>query len=167
MAANAVASFGVLARLAPGASAQADLDIEPGLHLGLGGLWMPTQSFDHGPGHVDVSLWAAELHACRDLLGDSRSMALGACIRAAAGALAGSGHGYAAYTTSARRLWAAVGAGPELDGALAGPLGWTAGLELWVPLIHQRFAVHGVSGFAFDPPPAAACAKLGLRLRIW
>lgn len=167
VAVSAVAALGILAHPGPGATVEGDFDFNQRWHFGFGGLWLASQSVQHGPGHIDLSFFAAEVDACRGLFGEQKFAEFGVCLRGAAGLLSGSGHDYDVYTASKHRPWIAAAAGARLDGLLGGPVEWTAGLDLWFPLSDQRFAVQGVPGLAFETPRVGACARLGLRVSIW
>jgi hypothetical protein len=158
---------GLLARAGVAAEARVELEIGSSLTTSVGALWAPPQAIEHGEGRVEVSLAALMVAACLDVLGEPRTVALSACAAQAAGQLRGAGRGYSAYTDSVGRPWLALGAAVRTQGAISGPLGWNAGLTGWTPILRERFAVEGVSGTAFEPPPVALVAGVGLGLSIW
>ncbi len=167
VSAGGVAHVGLLARAGVGVEAGIELALGDRFRTLLGGLWTAPQSIDHGEGRVEVSLLALRLAACLDLFGEQGGVELAACAAQWVGRLSGSGHDYSAYTLSVARPWLAAGAGARLTGPLAGPIGWYGSVSGAVPLLRERFAVEGVSGVAFEPPPIGLFAAAGVSLAIW
>jgi hypothetical protein len=158
-------TLGLLERPGVALFGEIELGVTPAFRTGLGGLWAPPQSIDHGPGRVEVSLVALTLSACLGIV-NAGWLDAELCVTQAAGQIHGRGRDYSAYTDSARRPWLAVGGGPHASGPILGPLGWTAMLVALAPLTDERFAVEGVSGLAFEPSPVALVAQAGFRLSI-
>jgi hypothetical protein len=157
-------SAGLLERVVPAFVADVSARPVPRVSLGLGLVLPLTQRFDFAPGAVDVSLTLGLARACYVApFGPAlRSYAFAACPEVGFGALRGAGVGYPVSRAETRTWWL-LGAGFELQGPLAGPVGWSARLDLLAPTTDERFGVDGLPGNAFDPPPLTGALGLGLR----
>jgi len=109
------------------------------LSLVGGAFGAPTQSFESGPGSVDVRLLGATLHACGRFAGDADGLRADACAGGGGGELHGWGHYHEAGEAS--RPWYALGGAFAVRGPIVGPLGWALTGSLLAPLAKERFSV--------------------------
>ncbi len=127
--------------------------------LGLGALWIPSQTIAVAPGSIDVQLIAGSLRGC-GFFGDVTQVGL--CSKIFVGALRAEGSGYSADARHTRP-WFAIE--PELyaDRALAGWLRCRATAGVVVPLHAETFSVTG-AGTAYATPAAGALASIALEI---
>lgn len=139
--------------------------------IGAGALGVPTRTIDFPPGSVDVYLAAASLRACVDALSSSESPGSRGGVRASLCALGFGGglHGDgSAYPINREQLrpWFALGVGGHVEGPIWGRLGFSARMNLLIPLTKESFQVDGY-GVAFEPARVGVLAAVGPRLSIW
>ncbi len=133
--------------------------------LSFGALWLPGQSFEYQGGTARLSLAAGALRGCAAVLGDRDARSLGLCAGGLAGALQGSGSGYA-KNASVTLPWGAVTGGAFFEDHVAGPLSLAGRASTVVPVAKGSLLVGGV-GTAFSSPPVGALFEAELRVTIW
>jgi hypothetical protein len=125
----------------------------------LGGMWVPLQSLELGPGSVDVQLLTASVRGCAWVLEPTH---LGLCARVLAGELLARSRGYDSDGQQSRP-WLAVGLEAMIQGALLHHLRYRLAACALAPLRDQAFSIQNL-GAAYTPPPIGALFTLALEL---
>jgi hypothetical protein len=125
----------------------------------LGGMWIPLQSLELGPGSVDVQLLAASVRGCGWLFEPTH---LGLCARVLAGELLARSSGYDSDGQQSRP-WVAFGLEAMIQGALLHHLRYRVAACALAPLRDQAFSIQNL-GNAYAPPPIGALLTLALEL---
>jgi hypothetical protein len=150
---------GVVRPVAPAIVADGAFELGPA-SLSIGGLWIPGQRLDLGPGSVNVQLIAGAAHLCAFAWTGTR---LGGCGGFFAGALSAEASGYS-VVTRAMRPWFAMSVELFLDGPLPlAPLRYRGAVEAIVPVHAETFSVTGV-GVAYDTPAFGGLFTLSLEV---
>ena len=145
----------VLRPLAPALSAEIGLRVQR-LRVGLGVLWIPTQSLALDPGHVSESLISGAARTCV-AIAQTPSLEFGVCSGLFVGAVNAQAEGFT-NNEHRRRSWLAVPL--ELTLAdLSGSVGWEASATALGSLVHQDFEVDGL-GVAYRAPRVGAMLTL-------
>lgn len=126
----------------------------------LGGLWLPPQSLELGPGSVDVQLLAASVRGCTWAFDSTR---LGLCARLLAGELLAKSRGYDSNGQQSTP-WGALALEAFVDGPLLLHLRYRATAAAIAPLRDQSFSIQNL-GPLYQPPPLAALFTLALELQ--
>lgn len=162
-------SLGLLTPLSLAALGEIEIRLGGRLSFGVGLAWLPTRTIAfpaaaYPEGEVDVSLAAGIGRACLRAAG-SATASLDLCAMPAAGALRGEGRNYRS-SRGASEPWVALGAGAVAAGRLAGSLGWSGRLGVFVPLARPAFTVTSTSGSAYESAPLALLVAAGLRASL-
>jgi hypothetical protein len=125
----------------------------------LGGMWVPLQSLELGPGSVDVQLLTASVRGCAWVFEPTH---LGLCARVLAGELLARSSGYDSDGQQSRP-WLAFGLEAMIQGALLHHLRYRVAACALAPLRDQAFSIQNL-GAAYAPPPIGALFTLALEL---
>jgi hypothetical protein len=141
---------------------------QSGLRASLGGLWVPSQSLEFGPGEVELEFVGASTRLCFRFV-RTRAADFWSCSGMVAGVLSARATGYTENAQQARPWLAlplelSVSSSTEPDDAL--PFGWRAGATLLVPARRHTFSVQGL-GRAVEPAPIAGLIWFGLDGAAW
>lgn len=155
--------LGVLRPVAPGFSGEFGLRATR-VRAGLGILWVPTQTLELDPGHVDESLLAGTARACLALLpaaGFDVSLCTGLLVGVVEAKSAG-------FTQNARRLrsWLSVPLELSLAG-LSGAMGWELSAAALGSLVHHDFEVDGLGAPYHAPRVGGLVTLRGAYLMPW
>jgi len=131
----------------------------------LGGVWLPSQTSDYGPGRVEVGLAIARLALCAPSFGDRARWTLALCVQQQVGRMRGRGIDYDDNHV-ADRLWLATGVSMVAGGPLGRSVGWELEAGAVRVLRETRFVIGGV-GTAFESDPFAFMTTLAFTTRVW
>lgn len=151
-------AIGLVRAAAPAVIADSSFEYRH-LSWALGGLWIPLQNLELGPGAVDVQLLAASVRGCASFFEPTR---LSLCARVLAGELLARSSGYDSDGQQSRP-WVAVGLEAMIQGHLLHHLRYRAAACALAPLRDQAFSIQNV-GSAYSPPPIGALLTLALEL---
>jgi hypothetical protein len=130
------------------------------LSWALGGLWLPRQTLELGPGSVDVQLLAASVRGCAWALDSTR---LGLCARLLAGEMLAKSRGYDSDGQHSTP-WLALGLEAFVDGPLLHHLRYRVAAAALAPLRDQSFSIQNL-GPLYQPPPIGALFTLALEIQ--
>lgn len=164
-----LASMGIVPSPGFGVALSGEWSILPRWTLETGVLWLPEQRAAQRT--FAFGLTAGWLGACLELeMVRSRSVALGLCGRAVAGAIYAVIYGGDGVlptilpTDVGSRAWLSLGAGTRLGVRVLGPLRLETGIDLFVPVTRYDFQLEGGRPTGLEQAALAAAAFGGVGL---
>ncbi|MDC0685070.1 hypothetical protein [Sorangium atrum] len=162
-----LASMGIVPSPGFGVALSGEWSILPRWTLETGVLWLPEQRAAQRT--FAFGLTAGWLGACLEMV-RSRSVALGLCGRAVAGAIYAVIYGDDGVlptilpTDVGSRAWLSLGAGTRLGVRVLGPLRLETGIDLFVPVTRYDFQLEGGRPTGLEQAALAAAAFGGVGL---
>lgn len=165
--AGAVA-FGLLS--VPSPLATAGIDLTPNnerFRIGLGGGLVLPDRVRYLQGFTELRLAFGYARGCAQATNSASGVQLSFCVAPLLGVLSGAGYDYD-FIARKRWLWAALTAGPRLQGPLSRPAFWSLSASAVVPLTLRAFAVtvDGEPHDVFNVPRLGASASAGMGVQF-